>query len=196
VGPEKIDTMPTSAKRWFDLVLVAAASPIAALAIAILAAAVWLADGRPIFFRQARVGRGRRPFLIWKLRTMTCEPEVEARRPTRLGAWLRHRGLDELPQLFNVVSGEMSLVGPRPLTPADADRLAAGHAGFEERFLVAPGITGLAQVCGARGAAPTARLDAEYARTRSAAMDLGLLLRTVWINVVGKRRGFWNRLRS
>ncbi|HVE85849.1 MAG TPA: sugar transferase [Myxococcales bacterium] len=185
-----------SPKRWFDLTLLAAASPIATLAISLLAALVWLADGRPIFFRQVRVGRGRRPFRIWKLRTMTCEPEEHARRPTRLGGWLRHRGLDELPQLINVLAGEMSLVGPRPLTPADAGRLAADHAAFEDRFHVAPGITGLAQVCGARGAAPTAQLDAEYARTRSAAMDLGILLRTVWINVVGKRRGFWNRVRS
>jgi len=185
-----------STKRWFDLFLVAAASPVAALAIAVLAAAVWCADGRPIFFLQDRLGRGRRPFRIWKLRTMTREPDVGARRPTRLGAWLRQRGLDELPQLLNVVLGEMSLVGPRPLTASDADRLGAGHPAFEERFLVAPGITGLAQVCGARGAARTARLDAEYARERSAAMDLGILLRTVWINIVGKRRGFRNRLSS
>lgn len=179
----------TDTKRWFDLVLLTVTAPVWAPAIGALAAAVWLADGRPLFFAQARAGRDRRLFRIWKLRTMTLEPAPEDRRPTRLGGWLRNRGLDELTQLWNVVLGDMSLVGPRPLTPADADRLVAAFPPFAARFEVAPGITGLAQVCGARGPAITAELDAHYARTRTAAGDVAILVRTVWINLVGKRRG-------
>jgi lipopolysaccharide/colanic/teichoic acid biosynthesis glycosyltransferase len=120
---------------------------------------------------------------------MSCEPDVAARRPTRLGGWLRQRGLDELPQLLNVLWGDMSLVGPRPLTAGDAQRLAAGCPDFAQRLAVPPGLTGLSQVCLARGAAQTAALDAHYARHRSLAMDLAILLRTAWMNLVGKRRG-------
>ena len=178
-----------SAKRALDLFLLAlAAPPLLALA-ALLGLLVWAAEGRPILFSQPRLGRDGRPFRIWKLRTMTLEEDVAARRPTRLGGWLRQRGLDELPQLLNVLRGDMSLVGPRPLTAADAERLAAGCPDFEQRLAVPPGLTGLAQVCLARGAAQTAALDAHYARHRSLAMDLALLLRTAWMNLVGKRRG-------
>jgi lipopolysaccharide/colanic/teichoic acid biosynthesis glycosyltransferase len=178
-----------TAKRALDLALLALASvPLLGIA-ALLGLLVWAVDGRPILFSQPRVGRGGRTFRIWKLRTMTCEPEVAARRPTRLGGWLRQRGLDELPQLLCVWCGDMSLVGPRPLTASDAERLAAGCPDFEQRLAVPPGLTGLAQVCLARGAAQTAALDAHYARHRSLAMDLAILFRTAWMNLVGKRRG-------
>jgi hypothetical protein len=83
----------------------------------------------------------------------------------------------------------MSLVGPRPLTPADAARLTAVHPPFAARFAVPPGLTGLAQVCLAQGVALTSELDAAYVRTRSARLDLQILLRTAWMNLVGKRRG-------
>lgn len=176
-------------KRLLDLALLLPLVPFFGLAVGVLALVVLVVDGRPVFFTQPRLGLGRRVFHILKLRTMTCEPDVKARRPTRLGAVLRHHGLDELPQLFNVLVGDMSLVGPRPLTPEDVERLVAQHPALAERFSVPPGITGLPQVCQARGAALTAALDAEYARTRSAAVDVRILLRTTWMNVVGKRRG-------
>ena len=176
-------------KRIFDLCLVLPLAPLLALAIGVLALGVWVVDGRPLFFRQVRLGRGRRPFRIWKLRSMTPEADPARRTPTRFGGWLRHRGLDELPQVINVLTGEMSLVGPRPLTPGDGDRLSAQYAPFAERYAVPPGITGLAQICGAHGAALTARLDADYARARTVASDFAILVRTLWINVVGKRRG-------
>ncbi len=176
-------------KRLFDLCLLLPLVPLFAALTGLLALAVLLADGRPLFFRQPRVGRDRRRFTVWKLRTMTCEPDPADRRPTRLGAWLRQRGLDELPQLYNVLRGDMSLVGPRPLTPADAERLCALHPPFAARFAAAPGLTGLAQVCLAQGVALTGQLDAAYVRTRSAALDLRILLRTAWMNLVGKRRG-------
>lgn len=175
--------------RLLDLVLLLPLVPFFALVVGALAALVWFADGRPIFFSQPRVGRSRRPFRIWKLRSMSTEAEVSKRRPTRLGGWLRRRGLDELPQLFNVLLGDMRLVGPRPLEPKDADRLVALHPPFAGRFEVPPGLTGLAQVCQASGVQLTARLDAEYARTRSTWLDLSILFRTALMNVVGKTRG-------
>lgn len=177
-------------KRLFDLALLLPLLPLFALLTGALALAVLVCDGRPIFFTQPRVGHRRRIFQVVKLRTMTREPDPADRRPTRLGAFLRQRGLDELPQLLvNVLRGDMSLVGPRPLTEADADRLVAEHPPFAGRFDVPPGLTGLAQVCLAQGSALTAALDAAYAERRSAALDLRILLRTAWMNLVGKRRG-------
>ena len=179
-----------ASKRLLDLTLLLATAPLTGGLILLLSSMVLVMDGRPIFFRQTRLGRRRRPFQIWKLRTMTHENDVNLRRPTRLGDWLRKRGLDETPQLINVWLGHMSLVGPRPLTASDADRLTAAHPPFAARFEVPPGITGLAQVRGARGAALTAELDACYARTRTTRMDIAILLRTLWINVIGKQKGY------
>jgi lipopolysaccharide/colanic/teichoic acid biosynthesis glycosyltransferase len=176
-------------KRVFDLCLLLPLVPLFVAVTGLLALAVLVADGRPVFFAQPRVGRGGRGFTVWKLRTMTCEPDPARRRPTAFGRWLRQRGLDELPQLYNVLVGDMSLVGPRPLTAADAARLTAEHPPFAARFAVPPGLTGLAQVCMAQGAALTGELDAAYVRTHSAVLDLKILLRTAWMNLVGKRRG-------
>lgn len=178
-----------AAKRALDLALLLPLVPLFAALIGGLALVVWVGQGRPIFFRQARVGVGGRRFGILKLRTMTTEADPKDRRPTRLGAWLRQRGLDELPQLVNVLVGDMSLVGPRPLTPADAERLSAAYPPFARRFDVPPGLTGLAQICQAQGVELTAELDRAYVLRQSATMDLAILLRTAWMNVVGKRRG-------
>ncbi|MEZ4452289.1 MAG: sugar transferase [Nannocystaceae bacterium] len=177
------------AKRILDLALLLPLVPLFAAAIGGLALVVLVADGRPIFFRQPRLGAHERRFGILKLRTMTTEADPRDRRPTRLGAWLRQRGLDELPQLWNVLCGDMSLVGPRPLTPADGERLSAAYAPFRRRFAVPPGLTGLAQICQAQGVELTAELDAAYVARQSAVMDLQILLRTTWMNLVGKRRG-------
>jgi lipopolysaccharide/colanic/teichoic acid biosynthesis glycosyltransferase len=181
-------------KRLLDLALLAPAAPLYAAVAALLALAVRVVDGRPVFFVQERVGQGGHRFRIWKLRTMTSEPDPTRRRPTRLGAWMRQRGLDEIPQLFNVLRGDMSLVGPRPLTPGDAERLTAQYPPFAARFAVPPGLTGLAQVANATGVVgagvlATTALDTEYIRRRGALLDVHILARTVWINCVGKRRG-------
>ncbi len=176
-------------KRLLDLALLLLASPVAGLATALLAWGVLLMDGRPVFFIQVRLGRWQRPFRIYKLRTMTQEPDPKARRPTRFGKWLRARGLDELPQLLNVLRGEMSLVGPRPLTADDCQRLLARHTFFCERFRVPPGLTGLAQIAKAEGLERTAELEAIYAVRASTRLDLWILARTFLINVVGKDRG-------
>jgi lipopolysaccharide/colanic/teichoic acid biosynthesis glycosyltransferase len=179
-------------KRLLDLTLVLLTVPLWVTAVGLLALAVLLLDGRPVFFPQRRLGRHGRPFRIWKLRTMTTEEDPGLRRPTRLGQRLRLHGIDELPQIYNVLRGDMSLVGPRPLVPEDVTRLAASCPGFSARLAQAPGLTGMAQVCGARGAAQTAALDLEYGRRWTLRLDLIILLRTVWINLVGKRRGRWS----
>lgn len=178
-----------NAKRALDLLVVGLSLPVVAPAIGLLAGLCGICQGRPLFFAQERLGERARPFRIWKLRTMTQEADPRARRPTRLGRWLRDRGLDELPQVFNILMGDMSCVGPRPLTPLDAQRLVGLHPPFAARFGARPGLTGLGQVCGARGVELNARLDAEYARRQGLRLDLAILLRTLWIHVVGKRRG-------
>jgi lipopolysaccharide/colanic/teichoic acid biosynthesis glycosyltransferase len=175
-------------KRALDLLLVLLAAPIVAPVLALLALAVLLTDGRPVFFTQTRVGRGRRLFRVFKLRTMTSDGDPRERRVTVSGAWLRPRGLDELPQLLNVLLGDMSLVGPRPLTPEDVERLTARYPAFGERFEARPGLTGLAQVCRAEGIIATTDLEAFYARRQSIRMDAWILLRTFGLNVVGRER--------
>jgi lipopolysaccharide/colanic/teichoic acid biosynthesis glycosyltransferase len=178
-----------ASKRALDLALLLPLTPFFALITGALAFIVLCVDGRPVFFLQQRVGRGGAPFTVFKLRTMTNDADELARKPTALGAVLRKHGLDELPQLFNVLLGSMSLVGPRPLTQKDVDRLVAQHPPFAARFEVKPGLTGFAQVHKTDGIADSARLDAEYARRQGAVVDIAVLTRTVWINLVGKQRG-------
>lgn len=178
-----------ASKRALDLVLLLPLTPLFALITGALALLVLCVDGRPVFFLQKRVGRGGAPFTVFKLRTMTTDADESARRPTQLGALLRKHGLDELPQLVNVLLGSMSLVGPRPLTQKDVERLVALHPPFAARFEVKPGLTGFAQVHKTSGIVDSARLDAEYAQRQGAAVDIAVLSRTAWINLVGKQRG-------
>ncbi len=139
-------------------------------------------DGGPVLFVQERVGRGRRPFSILKLRTMRGG-EI-----TRVGRWLRATGLDETAQFLNVLRGDMSIVGPRPLTRDDVERLGWSGPEHDARFAVRPGITGLAQVLGGRSARHTRALDALYARRAGAALDLSLIAVSFAMNLAGKRR--------
>lgn len=150
------------------------------------ALAVKLQDGGPAFFRQVRVGRGGRRFRMWKIRTMV--PDAAQRggyqtvkgdpRMTPLGRWLRRSSIDELPQLLNVLVGDMSLVGPRPDTPAQE----AGYdpADWTERCSVRPGLTGPAQIMSKTESAGRSRLelDLDYVRNRSLRRDLVVLTRT------------------
>jgi lipopolysaccharide/colanic/teichoic acid biosynthesis glycosyltransferase len=174
-------------KRCFDLFsaifLLVALLPILALA----AFGVLLALGRPVFFRQPRAGLHGRPFTLVKFRTMTpASPSLgplqnvatDGFRLTGFGRFLRATSLDELPTLWNVVRGEMSLVGPRPLLVEYLPRYSRAQA---RRHEVRPGITGLAQVHGRNGVAWESRLelDVAYVDTRSFALDLRILLLTI-----------------
>jgi lipopolysaccharide/colanic/teichoic acid biosynthesis glycosyltransferase len=142
-------------KRATDIVLALVAlvafSPVMALA----ALATYLDSGRPIFFRQTRVGRGGENFEIFKFRTMPLNVESVSgpmwspggdSRPTRVGRFLRRTSFDELPQLFNVLRGEMSLVGPRPERPCFVEQFAHQYRRYDDRHLMKPGITGWAHV--------------------------------------------------
>lgn len=184
-------TTPVDLKRAFDLV-VAGAIAVATMPLAgAVALAVRRTMGRPVLFRQTRIGLHGRPFELVKFRTMHPEDPArgwvdDASRMTRLGSLLRSTSLDELPGLWNVARGEMSLVGPRPLLPQYLDRYTEEQA---RRHEVRPGLTGLAQVSGRNAISwdEKFRLDVEYVDTRCLPVDLRILLRTV--SAVLRRNG-------
>jgi exopolysaccharide biosynthesis polyprenyl glycosylphosphotransferase len=159
--------------------------------------AIRLSDPGPIFFRQSRVGREGKPFGMIKFRSMVVDAEsrLEALRAqnefddvlfkmkqdpriTRVGRFLRRYSIDELPQLFNVIRGEMSLVGPRPPLPSEVDRYAVD---VHRRLLVRPGLTGLWQVSGRSGLSwdESVRLDLYYVDNWSMLSDLVIIAKTV-----------------
>jgi hypothetical protein len=157
-----------------------------------VAFAVRIRMGSPVLFRQERLGLGGRPFRLVKFRTMRHPapgregPEFDAERLTALGRFLRATSLDELPEMVNLLRGDLTLVGPRPLPTAYWPR----YRGHEyERFEVKPGITGLAQVSGRNAVGWDERLalDVQYVRTRTLRGDLRILARTV--KVVLRRDG-------
>jgi lipopolysaccharide/colanic/teichoic acid biosynthesis glycosyltransferase len=148
----------------------------------VIAALVWLEDGGSPLFVQSRVGFRKRPFAIYKFRTMRND------QITRVGRVLRITGLDELPQLINVLRGEMSLVGPRPLTTADVARLKWDGDAHALRWSVEPGITGLAQLYAGVGARLSWFLDRRYVETRCSRLEVAIIGLTLIIAMIGKRR--------
>jgi lipopolysaccharide/colanic/teichoic acid biosynthesis glycosyltransferase len=181
-----VSTTSLRAKRALDLALATPLLLLAAPAMLAIALLLRCCDGAPVLFRQSRPGRGGRTFVLLKFRTMRPGSGADAERLTRLGRLLRGLSLDELPQLWNVVRGDMSLVGPRPLLPQYLTRYSARQM---RRHEVPPGITGLAQVEGRNALSWDERfeLDVWYVDHRSLALDLQLVVRTVW--AVACRRG-------
>jgi lipopolysaccharide/colanic/teichoic acid biosynthesis glycosyltransferase/glycosyltransferase involved in cell wall biosynthesis len=166
-------------KRVFDVAFAATGLCAAAPLMVACGAAIALADRQEPLFFQERVGLGGKPFTMVKLRTMN-----DAGQATRLGSWLRPLGLDELPQLWNVLKGDMSVIGPRPEVPSRVARYRTELRGYDERHSVRPGITGLAQVQGLRGdhsgtIAERLSYDVRYVREWSLAVDLAIAARTV-----------------
>jgi putative colanic acid biosynthesis UDP-glucose lipid carrier transferase len=173
----------------------------AAAIVACAALAIRAESPGPVLFRQTRVGRHGRRFRILKLRTLTRRAgggQVMPGDPrlTRVGRWLRRSSLDELPQLLNVLRGEMSLVGPRPHALRDDLRFRRLQPGYDARRQVRPGLTGWAQVNGCRGAVRRAdqlyrrtRHDLAYVAGRSLPWDLAILLRTAGAVVRGAGAG-------
>ncbi len=154
----------------------------------LIALAIRLGDGPPIFYVQPRVGRGGRLFNLLKFRTMAgdgdARGEGQAAQPSPLGALLRRFHLDELPQLVNVIGGDMSLVGPRPERPELVARYVEAIANYSDRHQVLPGITGLAQISlgdqvTVENTRAKLRFDLEYIQSRTLLGDLGLLLKTL-----------------
>jgi exopolysaccharide biosynthesis polyprenyl glycosylphosphotransferase len=178
------------AKRIFDVVVVSAALILLAPVMAVIGALVYLGSGRPILLRQERIGEHGRSFGCLKFRTMTiAEPSVEGTewtadrdRITKIGRRLRDFSLDELPQLFNVLKGDMSLVGPRPERPYFVNLFGELYTNYGARHRMPAGITGFAQVNGLRGDTSIEDrviYDNYYIENWSAGEDLKIMLRTI-----------------
>jgi len=172
---------PYFGKRTIDLITAGTACAIFAPLAAGIALATWLEDRRSPLFLQTRVGHQRRPFTVFKFRTMRDQ------QVTRVGRWLRQTGLDELPQFINVCRGEMSVIGPRPLTLNDIQRLGWADPSHDWRFAARPGITGLSQLLAGRSARYSRRLERLYLRRQSPAFDLRLVALSFAVCLVGKR---------
>ncbi|TGM15568.1 glycosyl transferase [Leptospira selangorensis] len=139
-------------------------------------------ESGPIFFLQERIGLGKKVFRIWKFRTLKDGI------PTRIGSFLRNTGLDELPQIWNIVKGDMSIVGPRPLTEQDIHRLGWGVESLDRRWSVRPGITGLSQLYSGRGSKYSLCFDLSYLKRRSFILDFKIVILTLVMNLFGKKR--------
>ena len=170
------------AQRMFDLVGALAGLAVFAPVMTVIAVAVLIDDGRPVVFRQERIGYKRRPFHILKFRSM------RAGRITRVGRLLRATGLDELPQFVNILRGHMSAVGPRPLTADDVARLGWSGAQFDFRWACRPGLTGLAQLVGARPDDDSLAMDRVHAGGWSPSLDCQLIAWSFAVNAFGKTR--------
>jgi exopolysaccharide biosynthesis polyprenyl glycosylphosphotransferase len=180
------------AKRLFDLVVSAILLLVSLPAMVACALAVRLGSPGPVLYRQTRLGLDQEPFTLLKFRTMRHDAETgdEERlavpddpRVAGMGSFLRRYRLDELPQLLNVLMGDMSLVGPRPERPGLAARYLAEVPGYGERYTVRPGVTGLAQVNGDyhSRAANKLRYDLAYIANWHLGLDLSILFRTLKI---------------
>lgn len=178
-------------KRLFDLGVLLVITPIAVPLILVLAAYVRVVAGSGVIFRQTRVGfRGRR-FTVYKFRTMVHDAEVngpqlankEDGRIVKGLRWMRSTRADELPQLWNVLRGEMSLVGPRPERPELIEEIERDVAGYARRHELPPGLTGFAQINGRYETDATYKLgyDLQYLVNWSLVLDVQILLRTVWV---------------
>ncbi len=206
LGPQRLARSSQRAKRGFDVVVASAALTVCAPLFAIMAVFIKLESRGPVLFSQPRAGRDGTPFRLFKLRTMVCDAdqrkgEIERHndlndgvmfkiradpRVTRVGRLLRRLSLDELPQLINVVRGQMSLVGPRPLILSESEAL--GEDWHARRFDLRPGLTGPWQIAGRSDltAQEMVRLDYQYVTGWSLGRDLAILAATLPAVVVGR----------
>ena len=191
-------------KRAFDIVVSAAGMIVFAPVAVLIALAIKLEDGGPILFTQVRVGRHCDVFVAYKFRSMVVDAErltgavqatINDPRITKVGRLLRATAFDELPQLWNIFRGDMSVVGPRPLRPGEADTTADGSMlplsaipGYEARHRVRPGLTGIAQVYAARDLPRTGkfRYDLLYQKKAGFCLDLRLIVQSFWITARGR----------
>jgi exopolysaccharide biosynthesis polyprenyl glycosylphosphotransferase len=191
-------TWARTGKRIIDLVVVAFALLALAPLFAVFALAIVVTSGRPVFFTQERVGKGGRLFRMIKFRSMRRDAERETgpiwasdhdSRCTPIGDWIRHTNIDELPQLLNVLRGDMSLVGPRPERPSFVEQFQRTIPDYDLRHAVPGGMTGWAQVHGWRGRTSLRKrvqYDLDYIERWSLGLDLRVLLMTVQHVLWGK----------
>jgi len=197
--PLRARRLYAAVKRATDLLAGVLGGLLVCLLVPLVALLTRLDDGGPVFFRQERVGRGGRPFMIWKFRTMRMDAEADgpvwaARdddRVTRLGRVLRSTRLDELPQFFNVLAGDMALVGPRPERPRFVRLLERTIPFYDRRHLMRPGITGWATVRFGYGDSVTDKwqsheYDLYYLKHRSPLLDAEISVRTMLVMLLRK----------
>ena len=180
-----------AAKRLFDILLSGLGLLILSPLFAVVSLAIFVTSGRPILYSQERVGQGGRRFRIIKFRSMRTDAERETgpiwasnhdSRCTRIGEWLRHTNIDELPQLFNVLKGDMSLVGPRPERPMFVEQFRHAMPDYDLRHAVPSGMTGWAQVHGWRGRTSLRKriqYDLDYMHRWSFWLDFLIMLMTI-----------------
>lgn len=176
-------------KRCFDLLLALLFSVILVLPMLVIAVIIRIDSKGPVLFRQERLGKNSKSFTIYKFRTMRLDAEADgpqwARqdddRCTKVGTMLRNCRLDELPQLLNIIKGDMSFVGPRPERPCFYDEFETYIHGFSNRLAVIPGLTGLAQINGGYDLMPEEKIvyDMEYIKNRTFWLDIKLMFKTV-----------------
>lgn len=184
-GGIKLDIL----KRVFDVVFAALGLLFMLLPMGLIAALIYLESPGPAIYKQERLGYKGVPFVIYKFRSMHADAEINGpqwaakndKRTTRLGAFLRKTRLDELPQLWNILVGNMSIVGPRPEREYFYNIFEKDIPDFRKRMLVKPGLTGWAQVNGGYDLGPEEKIvyDLEYMQNRSIGMDLKCIFRTV-----------------
>ena len=147
----------------------------------ISAVLIFFPKGRAIFFKQKRIGLNKKEFTIYKFRTM------ENDKTTSIGRIMRKLGWDEIPQLINIIKGDMAFVGPRPLTQFDIKRLKWNTSNYHQRWSVKPGITGPAQLTNVCDATLSIRKDLFYIENKSLILDLEMIIRSLMVPLIGKR---------
>ena len=182
-------------KRGMDILFVLLATPFALPIVLLFAALIKLETPGPAFFFQERVGLHGRNFQVIKLRSMGVNAEKNGAqwatkndpRVTKVGAFIRKTRIDELPQLLNVLKGEMSLIGPRPERPVFTEKFSKEIPGFKDRLQVKPGITGWAQVNGGYDITPREKLELDryYIQHMSFWLDVKILFKTVKVCLTG-----------
>ena len=197
IGEVDNRTAYCAVKRMFDIVMSLIAIIVLAVPMIIIAIAIKITSDGTVLYKQERLGLDGKPFMIVKFRTMDMDAEANGARWSAgdddprifpLGRFLRKTRLDELPQLWNILKGELSIVGPRPERECFYKEFETYIHGFSNRLKVKPGLTGLAQVNGGYDLKPEEKIvfDIEYIRKRSFLMDLGIILKTVGVVVFGR----------
>ena len=191
-------------KRPFDLLVLTAVhialAPLWAILWTVVPFAIWLHDRGPVFYTQERLGKNGRTFRVYKFRSMIPDAERHTGavwatdddpRITPIGAFLRSRALDELPQVINMWKGDMSLVGPRAERPELSEEFEILYPGFAQRLMVRPGMTGLAQIYGRYSTHPRNKLryDMLYVRRMSPLLDIRLLASSVVLTLRARWQG-------
>ncbi len=169
-------------KRIFDVLFAITGIVFFSPLLIIIFILIYIEDKGTILFKQVRIGHNRKPFYILKFRSMNNG------NITRTGRWIRSTGLDEIPQFFNILKGDMSMVGPRPLTSDDILRLGWNYPIYNKRWNTKPGITGLAQFFAGRSARYSWRIDQIYLKKKSIALDFLIVFYSFLVNIFGKKR--------